>query len=63
MSQYEKKRAGKWDSKSAIMSEGTIIALFVMTGLIIGWFMHGRTSRTLTSIMKRLAAEKNGVLE
>ena len=44
------------------MSEGTIIALFVVTGLIIGWFMHGRTSRTLTSIMNRLAAEKNGVL-
>lgn len=44
------------------MSEGTIIALFVAAGLLIGWFMHGRSSRTLTSIMKRLAAEKNGVL-
>jgi len=45
------------------MSEGTIITLFVATGLLIGWFMHGRSSRTLTSIMGRLAAEKNGVLE
>ncbi len=45
------------------MSEGTIIVLFVVTGLLIGWFMHGRTSRTLTSIMTRQAAEKNGVLE
>ncbi len=45
------------------MSDGTIIVLFVVTGLLIGWFMHGRTSRTLTSIMRRLAAEKNGVLE
>ncbi len=45
------------------MSEGTIITLFVATGLLIGWFMHGRTSRALTSIMRRLAAEKNGVLE
>jgi len=45
------------------MSEGTIIVLFVVTGLLIGGFMHGRTSRTLTSIMRRLAAEKNGVLE
>jgi len=45
------------------MSEATIIALFVATGLLIGWFMHGRSSRTLTSIMKRLAAEKNGVFE
>ncbi len=42
------------------MSEGTIIVLFVVTGLLIGWLMHGRTSR---SIMRRLAAEKNGVLE
>jgi len=45
------------------MSEGTIITLFVATGLLIGWFMHGRTSRAFTSIMRRLAAEKNGVLE
>ena len=45
------------------MSEGTILVLFVVAGLLIGWFMHGRTSRTLTSIMRRLAAEKNGVLE
>ena len=45
------------------MSEGTIIVLFVVAGLLIGWFIHGRTSRTLTSIMRRLAAEKNGVLE
>ncbi len=45
------------------MSDGTIIVLFVETGLLIGWFMHGRTSRTLTTIMRRLAAEKNGVLE
>lgn len=44
------------------MSESTIIALFVVTGLLIGWFMHGRSSRALTSMMKRLAAEKNGVL-
>jgi len=45
------------------MSEGTIITLFIATGLLIGWFMHGRSSRALTSIMRRLAAEKNGVLE
>lgn len=45
------------------MSEGTIITLFVATGLLIGWFMHGRTSRAFTSIMRRLAAEKNGVLQ
>ncbi len=45
------------------MSEGAIIALFIGTGLLIGWFMHGRTSRTLNSIMRRLAAENNGVLE
>ena len=45
------------------MSEGTIITLFLATGLLFGWFMHGRSSRTLTSIMRRLAAEKNGVLE
>jgi hypothetical protein len=45
------------------MSEGTIITLFLATGLLFGWFMHGRSSRTLTSIMGRLAAEKNGVLE
>ncbi len=43
------------------MSEVKIIALFIVTGLLIGWFMHGRSSRTLTSIMMRLAAEKNGV--
>ncbi len=45
------------------MSEGAIIALFIGTGLLIGWFMHGRSSRTLTLVMKRLAAEKNGVVE
>ena len=45
------------------MSEVAIIALFVVTGLLIGWFMHGRTSRTLTSIMQLLAAERNGVLD
>ena len=45
------------------MSEGAIITLFVVAGLLIGWFMHSRTSRTLTSVMRRLAAEKNGVLK
>ncbi len=45
------------------MSEVTIVVLFVVAGLLIGWFMHRRSSRSLTSIMVRLAAEKNGVLE
>jgi len=42
------------------MSATIIVVLIILCGLLIGWILHGRATRRMMPMLKRLAAETNG---
>ncbi|WP_139215198.1 hypothetical protein [Oceanisphaera psychrotolerans] len=38
------------------------MGLFILSGLLLGWVLHGRTARRMTPMLNRLAAETNGAV-
>ncbi|GHA15311.1 hypothetical protein [Oceanisphaera arctica] len=44
------------------MSTAVLVSLIILCGLLLGWILHGRATRHITPMLKRLAAETNGVV-
>lgn len=42
------------------MSTTVLVVLVILCGLLLGWVMHGRATRRMMPMLKRLAAETNG---
>lgn len=42
------------------MNATIIVVLIILCGLLLGWVLHGRATRRLMPMLKRLAAETNG---
>ncbi len=45
------------------MSTGLIIVIVIASGLGLGWVMHRSSVRRVTPVLKRLAVERDGVVE
>jgi hypothetical protein len=42
------------------MSTTVLVGLVILCGLLLGWVLHGRATRRMMPMLKRLAAETNG---